>query len=65
MVATSSIRNKTMKDQKVLGKRKNNPVAAQLSDPMWRKRVVDNKMIYNRKVKYKGNLYVGDSTKRS
>ncbi len=54
-----------MKDQKVLGKRKNNPVAAQLSDPMWRKRVVDNKMIYNRKVKYKGNLYVGDSTKRS
>jgi len=48
-----------MKDQKVLGKRKNNPVAAQLSDPMWRKRVVDNKMIYNRKVKHKRKLICG------
>ena len=38
-----------MKDQKVVGKRKNNPVAKQLSDPTWRKRVVSSKVIYNRK----------------
>ena len=38
-----------MKDQKVAGKRNNNPVAKQLSDPSWRKRVVTSKVIYNRK----------------
>ena len=38
-----------MKDQRVVGKHKNNPVAKQLSDPMWRKRVVTSKVIYNRK----------------
>ncbi len=38
-----------MKDQRVVGKHKNNPVAKQLSDPMWRKRVVSSKVIYNRK----------------
>ena len=38
-----------MKDQRVVGKRKNNPLAKQLSDPMWRKRVVTSKFVYNRK----------------
>ena len=38
-----------MKDQRVVGKRKNNPLAKQLSDPMWRKRVVTSKGGYNRK----------------
>ena len=38
-----------MKDQRVVGKHKNNPVAKQLSDPMWRKRVVTSKVVYNRK----------------
>jgi hypothetical protein len=38
-----------MKDQRVVGKRKNNPVAKQLSDPMWKKRVVASKVVYNRK----------------
>ena len=47
METISSIRNKTMKDQRVVGKRKNNPVAQQLSDPMWRKRVVKSKAVYN------------------
>ena len=56
MVATSSIRNKTMKDQRVAGKRTNNPVAKQLSDPMWRKRVVFSKVVYNRK-KIKGEYH--------
>ena len=36
-----------MKDQRVVGKRKNNPLAKQLSDPMWRKRVVTSKVVYN------------------
>ena len=40
-----------MKDQRVVGKHKNNPVAKQLSDPMWRKRVVVSRVIYNRKKK--------------
>ena len=31
------------------GQRKNNLVAKQLSDPMWRKRVVTSKVVYNRK----------------
>ena len=38
-----------MKDQRVVGKRKNNPLAKQLSDPIWRKRVVSSKVVYNRK----------------
>ena len=38
-----------MKEQRVVGKRKNNPLAKQLSDPMWRKRVVSSKVVYNRK----------------
>ena len=38
-----------MKDQRVVGKRKHNPLAQQLSDPMWRKRVVTSKVVYNRK----------------
>ena len=38
-----------MKGQRVAGKRNNNPVAKQLSDPSWRKRVVVSKVIYNRK----------------
>ena len=60
MDATSSIRNRTMKDQRVVGKRKNNPLAKQLSDPMWRKRVVTSKVIYNRK-KVKDQDYVDHS----
>ena len=52
-----------MKDQRVVGKRKNNPVAQQLSDPMWRKRVVTSKVMYNRK-KVKDQDYVGDSEYR-
>jgi len=35
------------------GQRKNNPVAKQLSDPMWRKRIVNSKVIYTRKIKHK------------
>ena len=60
MATTSSIRNKTMKDQRVVGKRKNNPLAKQLSDPMWRKRVVSSKVVYNRK-KVKDIDYVDHS----
>jgi len=41
-----------MKEQRVVGKRKNNPVAKQLSDPLWKMRVVKSNMIYNRKIKY-------------
>jgi len=51
-----------MKDQRVAGKRTNNPVAKQLSDPMWRKRVVVSKVVYNRK-KSKGEYHVDCSTK--
>jgi stalled ribosome alternative rescue factor ArfA len=43
-----------MKEQRVVGKRKNNPVAKQLSDPLWKMRVVKSKMIYNRKIKHEG-----------
>ena len=49
-----------MKDQRVVGKRKNNPVAQQLSDPMWKKRVVKSKVVYNRK-KVKDQDYVDHS----
>jgi len=34
-------------------RRKNNPIAKQLSDPLWKMKVVKNKMIYNRKSKHK------------
>ena len=51
-----------MKDQRVVGKRKNNPLAKQLSDPLWRKRVVTSKVVYNRK-KVKDQDYVDHSTK--
>ena len=35
------------------GQRKNNPIAKQLSDPIWKQRIVKSKVIYNRKLKYK------------
>lgn len=35
------------------GQRKNNPVAKQLSDPMWRKRIVNSRILYTRKIKHK------------
>ena len=35
------------------GQRKNNPVAKQLSDPMWRKRIVNSRVLYTRKIKHK------------
>jgi len=41
-----------MKEQRVVGKRKNNPMAKQLSDPLWKMRVVKSKM--NRKIKHEG-----------
>ena len=50
-----------MKDQGVAGQRKKNPVAKQLSDPMWRKRVVSSKVVYNRK-KLKDQEHVDYST---
>ena len=56
------LRSRTMKDQRVVGKRKNNPLAKQLSDPLWRKRVVTSKVVYNRK-KVKDQDYVDHSTK--
>ena len=49
-----------MKDQRVAGKRKHNPLAKQLSAPMWRKRVVSSKVVYNRK-KAKDQDYVDHS----
>ena len=52
-----------MKDQRVVGKRKNNQVAQQLSDPMWKMRIVKSKVVYNRK-KIKDQDYVGDSEYR-
>ena len=61
MACISRIRNRTMKDQRVAGKRTNNPVARQLSDPMWRKRVVFSKVVYDRK-KIKGEYHVDSST---
>ena len=60
METISSIRNRTMKDQRVVGKRKHNPLAKQLSDPLWRKRVVSSKVVYNRK-KVKDIDYVDHS----
>jgi len=54
-----------MKEQRVVGKRKNNPLAKQLSDPLWKMRVVESKIIYDRKIKHKGNKNVGDNTYRS
>jgi stalled ribosome alternative rescue factor ArfA len=52
-----------MKDQRVVGKHKNNPIAKQLSDPLWKMRVVESKVIYNRKIKHKRNSNV-DNSKR-
>jgi hypothetical protein len=63
MAGIGSIRSKTMKDQRVAGQHKNNPVAKQLSDPSWRKRVVTSKVIYNRK-KEKGEDHVDNRTAR-
>lgn len=34
-------------------RRKNNPIAKQLSDPLWKMRVVKSKMVYTRKSKHK------------
>ena len=34
---------------KVTSKRKRNPIAKQLRNPLWRKRVVASKVVYNRK----------------
>ena len=42
-----------MKDQKVAGKRNNNPVAKQLSDRLWQQKIVKNEKVYNRKTKHK------------
>jgi hypothetical protein len=52
-----------MKDQRVAGQHKNNPVAKQLSDPSWRKRIVTSKVIYNRK-KEKEEDHVDNRTAR-
>ena len=49
----SSIRNRIMRDQRVMGKRKNNPVAQQLSDPLWKMKVVKSRVLYTRKLKHK------------
>ena len=40
--------------KKVVGKRKNNPVAKQLANPKWRRRIVMSRVMYNRK---KINVY--------
>jgi len=34
---------------KIVGRRKNNYIAKKLSDPMFRRRVVSSKLVYNRK----------------
>ena len=47
------IRNRPMKDQRVMGKRKNNPIAQQLSDPLWKMKVVKSRVLYTRKLKHK------------
>jgi len=52
-----------MQDQRVAGKRKNNPIAKQLSDPLWKQRIVENKMIYNRKIKHRRKFDMGNSKK--
>ena len=36
-----------------MGKRKNNPVAQQLSDPLWKMKVVKSRVLYTRKLKHK------------
>ena len=45
--------DRVMKDQRVIGKRKNNPIAKQLSDPLWKQRIVKDKKLYDRKIKHK------------
>jgi hypothetical protein len=52
-----------MKDQRVAGKRKNNPMAKQLSDPLWKMRVVQSKVLYNRKIKHRRSNNVGNIKK--
>ena len=56
-------RNLAMKDQRVAGKRKNNPMAKQLSDPLWKMRVVQSKVLYNRKIKHRRSNNVGNIKK--
>ena len=53
-----------MKDQRVAGKHKNNPFAKQLSDPLWKMRVVQSKILYNRKIKHRRNNNVGNNKRR-
>ena len=50
-----------MKTQRGVGKRNNNPLAKQLSDPLWKQRIVLSKLIYNRKIKHKGKLNVDNN----
>jgi len=45
--------DRVMKDQRVMGKRKTNPIAKQLSDPLWKQRIVKDKKLYDRKIKHK------------
>ena len=54
-----------MKDQRVAGKRKNNPIAKQLSDSLWQQRIVRNKKLYNRKIKHRENFNVRHCQNRS
>jgi len=35
------------------GRRKNNPIAKKLSDPLWQIQIVKSRMVYNRKLKHK------------
>jgi len=42
-----------MKTQRVVGKRNNNPLAKQLSDPLWKMKVVKSRVLYTRKLKHK------------
>ena len=54
-----------MKDQGVAGQRKKNPVAKQLSDPLWKQRIVRNKKLYDRKIKHRENFNVRHCQNRS
>ena len=47
-----------MKDQRVMGRRTNNPLAKQLSDPLWKQRIVKDKKLYDRKIKHKDISHV-------
>jgi hypothetical protein len=37
-------------------RRKNNPIARQLSNPLWKMRIVKSKVLYNRKYKHKKGM---------